>query len=513
MKIILPLLALFIKSALSANILVVAPLPSPSHYIWNSALAYGLVNKNHNVTVVTSDKDDSPRPKNLHHILLEGTYEFMHENEEMNINEMFGSNPIHTLIEMQSMPDFFCEIFLKPKSFQNLLDYPKDFKFDLIIIDVTMGSCFYPLIHRFHYPPTIAVTPFLLPSYVAYNFGNQVNPSYLPWHSLPYTGEMTFMERVSNFLLVYVEVGLRYVHQYRQEHKVARKYFGEDIPSMVELERHMSLILTNSDPVLDFPQPLAPNFIPVGGLHTRKAKKLPDDLQNLVDGAKNGVIVFSLGTNIRSDKLDENVQQVLLSAFSKIPETIVWKFESEIKDLPKNVIVRKWLPQNDLLGHPNVKLFIGHGGALSTQEAIFHGVPMICVPFLMDQFLNTQNVVTKKMGLELNIRNATSEDVYRTIREVLNNPIYSENMKKSSNRFKDRMETPLERGVFWAEYVIRHGGAHFLNTPARDLPLYKASGLDVLVFISLVVVLFFIVVLKIVKLLKKLRRKKKVKTN
>lgn len=205
-----------------------------------------------------------------------GTYEFMHENEEMNINEMFGSNPIHTLIEMQSMPDFFCEIFLKPKSFQNLLDYPKDFKFDLIIIDVTMGSCFYPLIHRFHYPPTIAVTPFLLPSYVAYNFGNQVNPSYLPWHSLPYTGEMTFMERVSNFLLVYVEVGLRYVHQYRQEHKVARKYFGEDIPSMVELERHMSLILTNSDPVLDFPQPLAPNFIPVGGLHTRKAKKLPD---------------------------------------------------------------------------------------------------------------------------------------------------------------------------------------------------------------------------------------------
>ena len=86
-------------------------------------------------------------------------------------------------------------------------------------------------------------------------------------------------------------------------------------------------------------------------------------------------------------------------------------------------------------------------------------------------------------------------------------------MKKTSNRFKDRMETPLERGVFWAEYVIRHGGADFLNTPARDLPLYKASGLDVLVFISLVVVLFFIVVLKIVKLLKKLRRKKKVKTN
>jgi glucuronosyltransferase len=64
--------------------------------------------------------------------------------------------------------------------------------------------------------------------------------------------------------------------------------------------------------------------------------------------------VFSLGTNVRSDKLDKNVQKALLEAFSKISETVIWKFESELENSPKNVIVRKWLPQNDVLGLLNL---------------------------------------------------------------------------------------------------------------------------------------------------------------
>lgn len=64
--------------------------------------------------------------------------------------------------------------------------------------------------------------------------------------------------------------------------------------------------------------------------------------------------MFSLGTNVRSDKLDKNIQKALLEAFSKISETVIWKFESELENLPKNVIVRKWLPQNDILGLLNL---------------------------------------------------------------------------------------------------------------------------------------------------------------
>jgi hypothetical protein len=52
---------------------------------------------------------------------------------------------------------------------------------------------------------------------------------------------------------------------------------------------------------------------------------------------------------------------------------------------------------------------------------------------------------------------------------------YTENAKNISNIFKARAETPLQRGIFWIEYVIRFKGAEFLNIALRDLPFYKSS--------------------------------------
>lgn len=89
--------------------------------------------------------------------------------------------------------------------------------------------------------------------------------------------------------------------------------------------------------------------------------------------------------DLGADRINE-----ILIAFQNLPRyTFLWKFETE--DLPKfipdNVIIRKFVPQNDILAHPNTKLFVSHCGLLSMQESIWHGVPILGTPIFVDQFM------------------------------------------------------------------------------------------------------------------------------
>lgn len=47
---------------------------------------------------------------------------------------------------------------------------------------------------------------------------------------------------------------------------------------------------------------------------------------------------------------------------------------------------------------------------------------------------------------------------------------------------KDQRTTPLETGVYWTEYVLRHKGAAHLASPGRDLTWYQYYMYDVALF-------------------------------
>ena len=81
--------------------------------------------------------------------------------------------------------------------------------------------------------------------------------------------------------------------------------------------------------------------------------------------------------------MGQSKKDALLKVFRKLPQQIIWKWEGgdEFKDKPKNLFVSQWLPQQDILGHNNTKLFITHGGQSSVQESWCHKVPMVNVPW------------------------------------------------------------------------------------------------------------------------------------
>jgi len=81
------------------------------------------------------------------------------------------------------------------------------------------------------------------------------------------------------------------------------------------------------------------------------------DLKDFLDGATEGVVYFSLGSNVRSETMSEEKQQMFLAAFAELLQHVLWKWEANYtSDLPSNVKLAKWLPQQDILGEPNAEM-------------------------------------------------------------------------------------------------------------------------------------------------------------
>lgn len=71
------------------------------------------------------------------------------------------------------------------------------------------------------------------------------------------------------------------------------------------------------------------------------------------------------------------------------------------------------------LAHPNLKLFISHNGALSTFEAVHYGVPILGIPFFVDQHANADNIVVKGIGKKLSYASLNSDNFLENINNVL----------------------------------------------------------------------------------------------
>lgn len=69
-----------------------------------------------------------------------------------------------------------------------------------------------------------------------------------------------------------------------------------------------------------------------------------------LDGAKNGAIVISLGTNLKWKHIGLNKIETVLLAMSKLKQRVLWKVEIEVPfEIPDNVMIVKWMIQKEIL--------------------------------------------------------------------------------------------------------------------------------------------------------------------
>lgn len=75
-------------------------------------------------------------------------------------------------------------------------------------------------------------------------------------------------------------------------------------------------------------------------------------------------------------------------------------------------------------GHSNIKAFLSHGGLNSIFETMYHGVPVVGIPFFGDHYDTMTRVQAKGMGILLDWRTMTESELYEALVKVINDPRY-----------------------------------------------------------------------------------------
>ncbi|XP_031331044.1 UDP-glucuronosyltransferase 2C1-like [Photinus pyralis] len=458
-----------------ARILGYIPTPSYSHQVPFQALWRELSLRGHQVTTITSHPINDHTLTNLTEIDL---------SPMLQSGTSFNPMEIALLGVIGGFRMFFeqmVDVLGAELAYDPVLDLINgDGRFDLVIGEHHFATPF-AFAHRFGCPSIGVIS---IEGWSAHYglVGSPNHPILYPEFWSAWDDRLSIVQHVENFILYFWTRMHLMDYMLEMDKQLIDKHFGSDYPSPQALMQNVSLLFVNSEPVFNPLRALMPSVIQIGtALALTASKPLPKELKATLDNASNGFIYFSLGSNVQSEMLPPELLDVFLSVFAELPYTVLWKFGSDI--LPNktdNIIISKWFPQPEVLKHPNIKLFITQGGVQSLGEAVSAHVPIVGVPFLVDQPYNVKNLERKGCGLMLDYRNLDREQFKLAILEVINNPRYRNTMKRLSELALDQPMTGVEKAVWWVEYVLRHKGAKHLKSPFLDLPWYQYLLLDVI---------------------------------
>ncbi|XP_048053786.1 UDP-glucuronosyltransferase 2C1-like [Megalobrama amblycephala] len=477
-----------------------------SHWVNMNILIEALHAKGHNVTVIRMAdswyiKEFSPHYTSIN-LKSDGGF-----NEEF--FKMFASSLLGILrkgsiwarlkLEIEMWQSFLWILETENKMIidmfedQQIMQSIKDAKYDLILTDpVRFGGVILG-----HYLKLPIVYNVRWTVYSEAHFA--IAPlSYVPSPMLELSDRMSFLERAKN-VVMYIISEVQLAIMINPNFNVLCERFIGPGTSYFTLVQSADLWLHRVDFVFEFPRPTMPNIVYMGGFQCKPSKPLPQDLEDFVQSSgEHGVIIMSLGTLI--GQLPDDVAEAIAEAFAELPQKIIWRYKGKRPSaLGNNTLMMDWMPQNDLLGHPKTRVFVAHGGTNGIQEAIYHGVPTIGFGLIFDQPNNLAKMRVKGVAKNVDFATVDKESFLKTVKEVLYEPSYRENMQRLSRLHKDVPVKPLDNAIFWIEFVMRHKGAAHLRTESYKMPWYSYHSVDVMLFLLSAVSLIIMTIYMVIK--------------
>lgn len=313
--------------------------------------------------------------------------------------------------------------------------------------------------------------------------------SYVPISGSELHDQMNFSERTSNML--------HYLHSVLEQYFVINPSYSDVFKrhfppgtDLLSLQLAADIWLIRTDFIFEFPRPTMPNVFYIGGFQCKEAQPLPADLEAFMQSSgEHGVVFMSLGTIVSA--LPQETTEAIAAAFAELPQKVIWRFVGKPpSSLGNNTKLVKWLPQTDLLGHPKTRLFVAHGGTNGMYEAIYHGVPVLGLPLIFDQFDNLLRLKVRGAARVVEAYSLTKEIFLDALKDTLENPSYRNNIQRLSQLHRDRQISPMDTAIFWIEYAIRNAGAAHLRSEGLKLPWYTYFCLDVAAFFVVMIGIF-----------------------
>jgi len=259
----------------AGNILAVFPAPSVSHQFVYRQLTLKLQERGHNLTIVTPNPLSEQNIDRYREIDVSHVYDYWNQHFDFaaDKNKLLRWVPELFMLVMVGAINDVCNIYLSDPNVAAL----QNEEFDMLLVEWGMAPCVYPMYLKTN-KTMVGILSLTMGSQSHISIGSTSNFAYIPELFFPYSDHMTLPERLRNgifHVLVYFYCKIVFWDQTN----VARKYFGEDIPSLFDIERDVALVLTNTHESVFYPRPMAQNLIPIGGppfhLEGRSPKPLP----------------------------------------------------------------------------------------------------------------------------------------------------------------------------------------------------------------------------------------------
>ncbi|KAM3962156.1 UDP-glucosyltransferase 2-like isoform 1-T1 [Aphomia sociella] len=489
--------------------LVVFPLPRTSHAILGSAYVKHLLKAGHEVTYITpmvlSESSPNLRQIDISSLKVQFPRGIINLKKFLSKERTFAKYFDDLAKSMYSIAN----ATLLHKNVQGFIHDPNE-RFDAVIAEYMFSGLHSGFSSVFKCPLIWSVS--MEPNQIYFHLIDGLhNPAYT-YNFLSNTDPpFSFLQRVME---LYRLISYKYImwslsddenESYNRAFASAAMLRGQELPSFDEVRHNASLILGNSDVSLGHAMRLPAAYKQIAGYHIFDIPPLPKELQDIMDMSQDGVIYFSLGSVLNSVDLSDDIKSGILKVFANLNQTVIWKLEERLSNLPKNVHIVSWAPQQSILAHKQCKIIITHGGLLSLIESVHFGVPIIGMPVFADQFINIDRSVRKGFARRINLHGnpEVSKDLKIAIEDVLKNPRYKEKAKEYSMMYHHRVAPPGDELIHWVEHVVRTRGAPHLHSPMLEVPLYQRLYLDLMAFISVAVLFFIKVVNYIFKVVNK----------